>query len=317
MDFAPGDPVASRIGLGAAALRYARLGYAVLPLARGGKRPHRMLPLDPGGVYNASHSPLLIEGRWTNDNAANVGVATGSPSSLVVIDLDVKGTVNGVESFGCFLQGCGLELPAGPRVHTPSGGMHLWLRWWDGWKVPERPSILPGVDIKGDGGLVVAPPSMLLHSPSPRPGDQPGDGMPVPIPYYWKDGCPCEAPMAPKWLGQWASNAPSVSADGSTHEIGEPVPELDELVKTGVEQGQRNDTLYKLACSLYRKNGTSAEASLKVIEDVRAVYDGPKFDRSGMDWHEVLVILQSARKFIESRWQAEEADRQEWLNRLG
>ncbi|MGH3300403.1 MAG: bifunctional DNA primase/polymerase [Streptosporangiaceae bacterium] len=313
-DFGANDPVAARIGLGTASLRYIRLGYSVLPLIRGGKKPHRMLPLEPGGVHNASRSPVQAEARWGLDPAANVGVATGKVSNLVVADLDIKGLSNGVESLTVFLRTTGMELPAGiPVVHTPSGGMHLWMRWWDGWDVPERPGILPGVDIKGNGGLVVAPPSMLVHSAASRPGE-PGGGT-FAYPYYWADGCPCQAPQAPKWLAQWISSAPSVAADGSTHDIGEPAPELAELVKTGIEVGQRNDTLYRLACSRYRYHGTGPEASLRVIEEVRAVYDVS--DHAGMGWHEVLVIIQSARKFIESREAAELAQWTAYQNRHG
>lgn len=312
MAFAASDPVVNKIGFGAAALRYARLGYAVLPLVRGGKKPHRMLPLEPGGVHNASRSELQIEGRWSIDPSANVGVATGKVSNLVVIDLDVKGGHNGPAEFFRFMEQAGLALPRCPQVNTPSGGWHMWLRWWEGWDVPERPGILPGVDIKGNGGLVVAPPSMLLSVPASRPGDAPGDGVPVPYPYYWL-GCPHDAPQAPKWLARWISTAPSTAADGSTHEIGEAGPELDELLRTGVEKGQRNDTLYRLACSRYRHHGTSSAASVKVMEEVRAVYDAS--DTTGMSWHEVLVIVQSARKFVESRMAAENQQLQAWINR--
>ncbi|HEY2638916.1 MAG TPA: bifunctional DNA primase/polymerase [Streptosporangiaceae bacterium] len=311
-DFAPDDPVAQRIGMGAAAHRYISLGYSVLPLVRGGKKPHRMLPLEPGGVHNASASKLVAEGRWTLDQAANVGVATGRVSNLVVVDLDVKGERNGIETWHQFLSQNSLEWPLAPVVLTPSGGQHYWLRWWEGWDVPERPGILPGVDIKGSGGLVVAPPSMLLVSPASRPGDSAGE--PVPVPYYWAGGCcACQAPQAPAWFAQWVSSAPSVAADGSAHEIGEPGPQLAELQQSGVERGQRNDTLYRLACSRYRYHGTGPEASVRVIEEVRAVYDVS--DHSDMSWHEVLVIIQSARKFVEGRMAAEERQRQAWLNR--
>jgi hypothetical protein len=322
--FSRDDPVAKRIGMGAAALRYISLGYSVLPLVRGGKKPHRMLPLEPGGVHNASRSPVQAEARWSVDPAANVGVATGKVSNLVVVDLDVKGERNGVQSLMRFLHGNQLQLPGWipgggggggiPVVHTPSGGMHLWMRWWDGWDVPERPGILPGVDIKGNGGLVVAPPSMLLVSPASRPGDSSGE--PVPVPYYWDSGCcACQAPQAPAWFAQWITSAPSVAADGSLHEPGEAAPELSTLMETGVKVGQRNDTLYRLACSRYRYHGTGPEASVKVIEEVRAVYDVS--DHAGMGWHEVLVIIQSARKFVESKIATEMRQWTEYQNRHG
>ena len=84
--FDPGDTMAERYGLGSAAMRYIAWNYAVIPLARGGKRPHRMLPVDwsvgaRNGIYHATTSPQLVTGWWGQDRAANIGIATGSPGS--------------------------------------------------------------------------------------------------------------------------------------------------------------------------------------------------------------------------------------------
>jgi Bifunctional DNA primase/polymerase, N-terminal len=80
------DSVAAQIGLGAAALRYARLGLAVLPADRGRKPPHRHLA--PHGVLDATIDERRIWDWWSADPAANVAVATGAASGLAVLDLD-------------------------------------------------------------------------------------------------------------------------------------------------------------------------------------------------------------------------------------
>jgi putative DNA primase/helicase len=157
--FAPDDEDCRRYGLGAMALRYSWLGYSVLPLQSGGKRPHPVLG-HHGGVHKASRDPAQLRSWWSSYPAANVGVACGSASRLAVVDLDVKHGVNGGESFQKFLWDWRLEWPdkwhssSIPMVTTPSGGAHLYLRVPEGARVPDRPGILPGVDVKGDGGYV-------------------------------------------------------------------------------------------------------------------------------------------------------------------
>jgi len=91
-----GDPEADRIGLGAVALRYASLGFCVLPAARGGKRPHKMLG-GSGGVHHATTDPERIRAWWRQDRAASIAVACGTPPGLCVLDLDVKGEQAGAD----------------------------------------------------------------------------------------------------------------------------------------------------------------------------------------------------------------------------
>lgn len=316
-DFGPGDPAAAQIGLGAAALQYAGLGYAVLPLARGAKKPHRMLPWaaeGSHGVHYASRDYDQIWDWWRQDPAANIGVATGSPSGLVVLDLDVKKGNNGPQQLRRFEYETGCAVPAaGPFMRTPSGGWHIWLRWPAAWgPVPERPGILPGVDVKGDGGLIVAPPSMAMISPIVREGDRGSE--PVPVPYEIAAGCPCSAPAAPSWLPGWLASAPAAAVGGAPASAGE-APGLEQLRRTGIPRGQRNATLYKVACSRYRVHGTSGSGPAKVAEELREVWQAG--DTSDMTWREVAVIIESARRFIAAREQEELAWRSAWLARNG
>jgi hypothetical protein len=323
-DFTAATPRIAELGLGVAALRYAELGCSVVPLVRGGKRPHRMLPFEReagggNGVHHASGSPVVTEGRWLIDPAANIGVAAGSRSSLLVVDLDVKNGQDGPGVFSQFLLQYGLRLPDPlPWVRTPSGGVHLWFRTPvrhapDGspWPVPvpERPGILPGVDVKGDGGLVVAPPSMALVTPASRPGEHAGAGEQVPVPYTWQ-GCPCQAPPAPSWLLHWAATAPAATGQAAGAGTG-GIPELAELKSTGIPRGQRNTVLYRLACSLYRRLPPE-----RVIAELREVRQAG--DQSDMSDRELGVIAESDRRFIERQVRQETmlAERAAgWLNR--
>jgi Bifunctional DNA primase/polymerase, N-terminal len=303
----PAGGEVSRIGFGVMALRYASWGYAVLPCERGGKKPHRMLPPE-GGVHWACTDPAQIRQWWSEDPAAGIGVATGAPSALAVIDLDVKGEHNGLESLSRFLSGfsSGDALASCPAARTPSGGWHLWLRLPWGWRSPERPGILPGVDVKGDGGYVLAAPSARLVMPLGADGER---VEPVPVPYVWDAGCPCTAALAPPWLNAWLASAPQQQQARA----GDPPPELDELRRTGIPAGERNHTIYRLACSLFRKYGTTPKGAAVVLGELGEVWQAS--DRRDFGWREVLVCAESARKFIERTQQQERMALTAWRNR--
>jgi hypothetical protein len=293
------------------ALRYAWLGYAVLPLQAGGKRPHKMLG-NRGGVHLAERDRNMIKAWWLQDRSANVGVACGSVSKLVVLDLDVKGGRDGVSAFMEFLEARHLTMPyPDPLARTPSGGAHLYLRTaLHEQRVPDRPGILPGVDVKGDGGYVVAYPSALAVQPIDRPGER-GSGE-VSVPYEWASGCPHDAPLAPGWLLPWLESA---AASGTSHpdqgDSGDEVPEEDAALVTG----SRNRGIYKLACSLYRRLGTGPDAAWQVREKLKDVWD--KTDHYDFPWSEVMVCAESARRFIERQVQAEDARNAQFLAWLG
>jgi hypothetical protein len=129
-----------------AALAYLDLGWNVMPLRPDNKKPYlnEWLPLQTERV-----EPYEVEGWWLRYPNPNVGIITGSISSLVVFDLDTQGAKD-----YCKQQG----VPRTPMSET-SKGMHLYLKY---------PSVLVGnktdkkigMDIRGEGGYVVAPPSV-------------------------------------------------------------------------------------------------------------------------------------------------------------
>lgn len=270
------------IGLPFAAHQYAGRGYAVLPLTPGSKKPHRILG-EQGGVHWATTDPQQIARWWSADPWANIGVATGSVSQLVVVDLDTKRD-DGRAQFWQFLTQSQLGMGWDASARTPSGGWHVWLRLHAGMPVGrERRAILPGVDVKGDGGYVVAAPSALKMS------DAAGE---YPVRYSW-DGwsCACAAPLAPSWMAGWLAHAPASGSTGGG-DLG-PVPDLDEAEVKGFAPGERNISFYLAACSMYAR-GWNDHA---VIRRLRAIWD--KTDQSGMAWHEVTTAAASARAFIE------------------
>lgn len=93
----------------------------------------------------------------------NLGVATGR--GLVVVDADVKSTrtdlptgLEVVDDWESWTGGS--TLPTTRQVRTGSGGLHLWLSVDEQLRVKSRNRVLPGIDVKADGGYVLAPPSV-------------------------------------------------------------------------------------------------------------------------------------------------------------
>lgn len=295
------DAELAAYGLGAAALRYQRLGYAVLALGAGSKRPHRLFASDdgsPAGVLWATKDPAMVEYVWSRDRLAGIGVATGAASQLLVIDLDRHGEQNGEAEFAAFTDAWSLPMPpGGPVVHTPSGGKHIWLRLPPGVSMPSRTGILPGVDIKADGGYVVVPPSRIWSEGADRPGEH-GSGR-VLLPYRMA-GCPCTVQAAPEWLAGWVRHTPG---SGSGSGGGEDAPDLGELAESGLPSGERNITLHRLACSLYRKMGTGPGGDAAVRATLGPVL--ARTDMRGFGGSEFERALGSARRFVERSQQAE------------
>ncbi len=172
-------------------MRFRRAGRRVVPVwgvhkgvcrCQKGKacdRPGKH-PRTRHGRTDATTDPRKIRTwKWTT---ANVGVATGPESGLVVIDIDVP---DGQATLAELETQPG-RLPAGPVVSTGGGGLQLWVRH-PGVKVPSRSGIASGIDIRADGGLAIVPPSIhksgRRYTWKVRPED-----VPLPeLPKAWLD----------------------------------------------------------------------------------------------------------------------------------
>ena len=152
-------PLPRRPDLPRTALRYADAGIAVLPLHT--PRPggvcscrNRAECGSPGkhprlqhGLRESSTSPALIRAWWRRWPDANIGLKTGTV--LDVCDIDTN------DGLAAILDILRVIRPAGPLVRS-GHGWHLWFAASD---LPSRVGLLPGVDWRGRGGYVVAPPS--------------------------------------------------------------------------------------------------------------------------------------------------------------
>lgn len=151
------------IELGAAAYDYAEWGWHVFPLARHNKVP--AIPKDKGGkgFKQATSNPTRIEKWWERHPEHNIGLATGH--EFDVIDIDTKDkdgnhSPAGVISFSKLLTHGDLPECHGVAV-TASGGMHLYVKPTGKGNFA---GLRPGIDYRGLGGYVVAPPSVLTRN---------------------------------------------------------------------------------------------------------------------------------------------------------
>lgn len=141
----------------ATALALAKRGFRVFPLEPDGRVPAitrwpERATTDPATIERWWRCPIMgWEADW------GVGVATGG--DLVVVDLDVKNENNGVRAFEAMALMYG-GAPATLRVRTPSGGLHLYFRTEQQFR-NSASKIAPGVDIRGEGGYVVGPGTVI------------------------------------------------------------------------------------------------------------------------------------------------------------
>lgn len=259
--------------LGRAAMHYAaEYGWRVFPLHYtddaglcscgradcGGPGKH---PRTPRGCLDASTDPTQIRAWWERWPDANVGIATGA--GLVVIDIDPRS--GGDDSIVDLRRSLG-ALPDTIESLTGGGGRHIYLS--APCEVRNSAGVLgAGIDVRGDGGYVVAPPSTHASGRA----------------YAWESSSrPDEVDLAPApqaWLDAMTARPKLRALPGGK---GEPFPE-----------GARNASLYKRACSM-RAAGFDRDAILAAImaeNDARCV---PSLDPA-----EVKAIAESACKHPE------------------
>lgn len=160
-----------------AAAAWAAAGWRVHPCSPDTKRPFLAADVDPetkkkipstGGVSKASADAALVAGWWKKWRHALIGVAMGD-DRVFVVDFDPRHdedtgeewTLERLKADTEAMMGC--ELPVSVTSMTQSGGVHLWLRWPDDGGDPIRNSgSLPKhVDVRGEGGYVIVPPSVM------------------------------------------------------------------------------------------------------------------------------------------------------------
>lgn len=261
------------------ALAYARKGWRVLPLhypKAGGCSCRAGLecsspgkhPMDSGWTASATTNPDEIRAIWTEHPQANIGIATGQASGVVVLDLD------GPRGFASFAKICKKHGRPDPTIVcvTGSGGRHIY--WRSAGPCANKVGLMPGVDIRGDGGLVVAPPSM--HASGSR--------------YIWhKEGTPGAVPLTapPEWFTEALRGGRRTERTRGKYQG--PRPKIKPEDIDTIPAGGRNRGLFEVLGRIAWENREGEPRDLQQMADLinRTKCQPPLSDR------EVRRIVQS------------------------
>ncbi len=252
------------------ALEYATRGLRVFPC-----KPKDKTPITAHGCKDATTDPAQITEWWAKWPSANIGIATGAESAIFVFDIDGEA---GRKSLAELAKAHG-ALPATVTVETGGGGTHYYFRHVSGLKNTAS-KIAPGLDTRGDGGYVIAPPS--VH-PSGRA-------------YQWAEGAALgmvDIAEWPAWLleklrpKQSATKpTPRTNATRHTAYIRAALDNVTAEV-ANASKGQRNDTLNKAAFTLGTLVGAGVGLSYSDAESALmgavAVHVGDDFPQAEAD----------------------------------
>lgn len=252
----------------AAAYAYVKRGWPVFPvhwpLADGrcscGHADCRQAGKHPAtahGFQDATTDLKIVAQWWRQWPEANIGLRTGE--TFAVLDVDTRH--GGADSLRALLEAHG-ELPDTVMSLTGGGGKHYLFRARG---VRNKAALAPGLDVRGEGGYIVAPPS--LHASGREymwsPGRAPGD---VEI-----------APM-PGWLHALVASKPMRK--------GEPVDGLGFIA-----DGERNVALARMAGAM-RRQGMSPGAILAALN-----YENEHRCRPPLDAEEVEQVAVSISRY--------------------
>jgi hypothetical protein len=205
-----------------AAFGFAKRHLHVFPCRVKDKRP-----ATANGVKDATTDLDIIGRWWRQEPEFNIAIATGAVSRIFVIDID------GLDAEAKLTKLEAQYSPLPPTVESLTArGRHLFFQC-PGLPVRNSASKLaPGIDVRGDGGYVLVPPS---KHPSGRD-------------YCWSVDSANGFASAPGWL--LAKLAAPAAAQGNR--VIAPA-EWRDLVCEGVDEGQRNETVTRLAGYLMRR----------------------------------------------------------------
>lgn len=166
--------------------------------------------------------------RWKE---LNLGIVTGMVSNLVVIDIDGQEGMKSSEE---------VEIPKDTASAMTGKGYHIFCRYPDGLVIKNAVGIHDHIDIRGDGGYVVAAPS--LHASGSE--------------YTWLNDNIRELATLPDWVIQ--HSYPNYNTTSSQNQ-----PTIGTSSEV-ISEGGRNDYIFRLACAL-RNRGLSRMAILAAL----------------------------------------------------
>jgi hypothetical protein len=273
------------------ALFYASKGWSVLPIwwidngncacgdtscRAAGKHPIGYMV--PDGLKSASRNTDIIRAWIDAAPRMNIAIATGNASNLVVLDLDYRENgddiIDGEYELHTWLASRGIDLPSTLIQRTGGGGSHIMLDWpmpVSGLRVviPSRVNWLPGVDIRADGGYIVAAPSQHVSGKF----------------YQWQNGAAL-AMISNDLISVLANERRQSSSSGRELEPLAQSLDVQKLIAEGFRLGGRDDGFVRLV-GILRARGDSIDTARTII---KAVWD--KTDQNESDYYPLAVAYE-------------------------
>lgn len=242
---------------------YAKMGLPVFPC-----KPKDKVPATPHGCKDATTDHEQVAAWWDGIHLYNVGIATGS--GIVVLDVDINHNAGkyGDETLEELERQYG-PLPDTWMCLTGGGGIHYYFACDDP-ALTVGTGFSPGLDYRGAGGYVIAPPSTHENGQE----------------YEWEAAhTPSNTPLAPlpNWLHTLMLKGRETAQERRT-EGSKAAPER-------ITEGSRNDTLFRLACSLRSKGMSEAGITAALLAENRERCNPPLDDK------EVEKICRSTWKY--------------------
>jgi hypothetical protein len=287
------------------ALKYASNGWRVLPIwwinqgrcACGdtscrsqGKHPIGYMV--PDGLKSASNDITTITAWATQAPQMNIAIATGSASNLVVLDLDIREMgeeiVDGEYELKVWLAARGIDVPQTMIQNTGGGGSHILLEWKSptgGLRpaIPSRANWLPGVDIRADGGYIVAAPSQHVSGKF----------------YHWRNEHALST-ISSDLIHVLANEKKQTSTTNTGNKLDTSQSlDVQQLVKDGFRLGGRDDGFTRLA-GILRARGDSIDTAYLIVKQV-----WEKTDQNESDYFPLGTAYEKLERGYK-RWDAPE-----------
>jgi hypothetical protein len=227
-----------------AALALAEQGIPVFPC-----RPQDKKPLIKHGFKDATTDPAQIRAWWRKWPEALIGTPTGQTTGWLVIDVDPPDGETSLLELEARLG----KLPETRVVRTPSGGRHLYFAMPQADIGGSASKLAPNIDIRTNGGYIISAPSWNLEGAYVELTDT----EPAELPPAWVRALSEAKPgkTKPKFVRA------TVATESKTAAL------LDRArIRDGVPEGERDDSLFRLACS-YRTRGLAEDEIATLVLD--------------------------------------------------